>query len=86
MITYSCLTWEFVADTHLMKPQRLQDRVLSVIGNLERPTPVRDWHLAFKVSYVYDYVTKLFMRQAEDILNHENENVRAIGQGEARHR
>jgi hypothetical protein len=35
---------------------------------------------------VYDYITKLCRRQAEVILNHENPNVRAIGQGESRHR
>jgi hypothetical protein len=29
---------------------------------------------------------KLFRQQAEVILNHYNENVRYIGQGEARHR
>jgi acyl transferase domain-containing protein len=32
------------------------------------------------------HITKLCRRQAEVILNHENPNVRAIGQGEARHR
>jgi hypothetical protein len=69
-----------------MKLQRLQNRVLRAIGNLDRRSPVRDLHLAFKIPYVYDYITKLCRRQAEVILNHENPNVRAIGQGEARHR
>jgi hypothetical protein len=63
-----------------MKLQRLQNRVLSDIGNLDMRTPVRDLHLAFKIPYVYDYITKLCRRQAEVILNHENPNVRAIGQ------
>jgi hypothetical protein len=49
-------------------------------------TPVHDVHLAFKIPYVYDYITKLYRRQAEVILNHKNPNVRAIIQGEARHR
>jgi hypothetical protein len=40
--------------------------------------------LTFKIPYVYDYITKLCRRQAEVILNHENPNVHAIGQGEAR--
>jgi hypothetical protein len=31
-------------------------------------------------------MTKLCSQQAEVILNHDNENVRYIGQGEARHR
>jgi hypothetical protein len=43
-------------------------------------------HLAFKIPYVYDYITKLCKRQAEVILNHENPNIRAIGQEEPRHR
>jgi hypothetical protein len=64
----------------------LQNRVLRAIGNLDRHTPVRDLHLAFKIPYVYDYITKLCKRQAEVIVTHENPNVRAIGQGEARHR
>jgi hypothetical protein len=41
--------------------------------------------MAFKIPYVYDYITKLCRQQAEVIQNH-NENVRNIGQGEARHR
>jgi hypothetical protein len=86
IMTYACPTWEFAADTHLMKLQRLQNRVLQAIGNLDRRTPVRDLHLAFKIPYVYDYITKVCRRRAEVILNHENPNVRATGQGEARHR
>jgi hypothetical protein len=43
-------------------------------------------HVAFRVPYVYDYITKLWRRQAEIIHNHENENVRNIGQGETPHR
>jgi hypothetical protein len=47
---------------------------------------VRDMHVTFQVPYVYDYMTKLCRRQAEIIHNHENENVRNIGQGETPHR
>jgi hypothetical protein len=43
--------------THLMKLQLLQNRVLHAIGNLDTCTPVRDLHLAFKIPYVYDYIT-----------------------------
>jgi hypothetical protein len=49
IMTYVCSTWEFAADTHLMKLQRLQNRVLRAIDNLDRRTPVRDLHLAFKM-------------------------------------
>jgi hypothetical protein len=69
-----------------MKLQRLQNRILRAIGKLDRRTPVRDLHLAFKIPYVYDYITNVCRKEAEVILNHENPNVRAIAQGEARHR
>jgi hypothetical protein len=84
-VTLTLTPWP-AADTHLMKLQRLRNRVLRAIGNIDRSTPVRDLHLAFKIPYLYDYVSKLCRRQAEVILNHENPNVRAIGQGEPRHR
>jgi hypothetical protein len=86
IMTYACPTWEFPADTHLMKLQCLENRVLRAISSLDRRTPVCDLHLAFKIPYVYDYITKLCRGQAEVILNHENPNVRAIGQGKDRHR
>jgi hypothetical protein len=43
-------------------------------------------HVAFRVPYVYDYMTKLCRRQVEIINNYENENVRNIEQGETLHR
>jgi hypothetical protein len=41
--------------------------------------------MAFKLPYVYDYMTKLCRQQVEVIENHENA-VRIIGQSEPRHR
>jgi hypothetical protein len=35
IMTYTCPAWEFVADTHLMKLQRLQNKVLRTIGKLQ---------------------------------------------------
>jgi hypothetical protein len=81
-MTYASPAWEFAADTHLLKLQRLQNKVLRTIGKL----PIRDLHLAFQIPYVYDYITKLCRQQAEVIQNHDNENVRSIGQGETPHR
>jgi hypothetical protein len=49
-------------------------------------TSVRDLHVAFQISYVYDYITESCRQQAEVIQNHDNGNVRNIGQGKARHR
>jgi hypothetical protein len=78
--------WEFAADNHLLKLQRLQNKVLSTTGNFSTRTPFRNLHMAFELSYIYDYITKLCRQQAEVIQNRENENVRNIGQGEPRHR
>jgi hypothetical protein len=83
---YASLAWEFAAETHLLKLQRLQSRVLRTIGNFPRRSSIRDMHVAFQVPYLYDYITKLCRRQAEIIHNHENENVRNIGQSETPHR
>jgi hypothetical protein len=84
-MTYASPTWEFAADTYLMKLQRLQNKGFRTIRNFPRRTPVRELHMAFNLPYVYDYVTKLCRQQAEVVLNHDNENVRNIAQGEARH-
>jgi hypothetical protein len=86
VITYACHTWEFAAEFHPLKLQRLQNKVFRTIGNFRKRTSVRDIHKSFHMQYVYDYITKSCRRQAEVIQNHENENVRYIGQGEARHR
>jgi hypothetical protein len=85
-MTYVCPAWDFAADTPLMKLKRLQNRVLRTTGNFPRCTQVRKLHKAFGTPYIYDYITKLSRQQAEVIQNHENANVRNIGQGEARHR
>jgi hypothetical protein len=82
-MTYDSPAWEFAADTQLMKLQRLQNKALRTIGNFPRRTPARDLHMAFKIPYGYDYITKLCSQQAEVVQNHDNENVRNIGQGEA---
>jgi hypothetical protein len=86
IMTYASPAWEFAANTHLLKLQRLKNKVLRATGNSPRRTPVRELHEAFNIPYNYDYITKLCRRQAAVIQNHENVNVHNIGQGEARHR
>jgi hypothetical protein len=86
VMIYAYPARDFAADTHLMKLQRLQNRVLRSTGNFPRRTPVRELHKAFNIPYIHDYITKLSRQQAEVIQNHENANVCNIGQGEARHR
>jgi hypothetical protein len=85
-MTYACPAWEFVAESHLLKLQRLQNRVIRTTGNSPKCTLVRDLPVAFQISYVYDFITKLCRQQAEVIQNHDNENIRNIGQGKAPHR
>jgi hypothetical protein len=69
-----------------MKLQRLQNKVLRTVGSFPRRTPVRDLHMAFEILFVYVYITKLCRQQTAVIQNHDNENVRNIGLGEANHR
>jgi hypothetical protein len=75
-----------VANAHLLKLQRLQNKVLCTTGNFPRCTLIRELHKAFNIPYIYDYNIKLCRQQAQVIQNHKNANVRHIGQGEARHR
>jgi hypothetical protein len=42
--------------------------------------------MAFKLPYIYDYITKLCRQQSEVIQNHENADVRNIGEGEPQYR
>jgi hypothetical protein len=83
---YACPTWENAADVRPLKLQRLQNRVLRATGNRDRRTLVRELHVAFKIPYVYDYITKLCRTQAEVIRKYENPNVRGTGQREAIYR
>jgi hypothetical protein len=85
-MTYGFPAWEFASDTYLLKLQRLQNSVLRTTGSFPRRTPIRELHVAFKMPYVYDFITKLCRQQAEVIQNHTNPNVRNIRQGEAQHR
>jgi hypothetical protein len=64
---YACLTWEFAVDTHLLKLDRLQNKVLHTIGKLPKCTPIRELHMALQV--LYDYLMKLCRQQAVVIQN-----------------
>jgi hypothetical protein len=85
IMTYACSACEFAADTYLLKLQRLLNKVLRTTGNFPRCIWTRDLH-EIKIPYAYDFITKSYRPQTEDIQNHENENVCNIGKGEAQHR
>jgi hypothetical protein len=59
VMTYACTAWGFEADNHLLKLQRLQNKVLRIIGHFPKRTTTRDLHMALKLPYVHDYITKL---------------------------
>jgi hypothetical protein len=73
-------------NTHLLKLQRLQNKVLRTTGNFPRHTPVCELHKAINIPYIYDYISELCRKQAKIIQNNENANIRNIGQGEPLHR
>jgi hypothetical protein len=50
-----------------LKSQRVPNKVLRTTGNLPRRTPTRDLRAAFKIPYIYDFVTKLCRQQVEVI-------------------
>jgi hypothetical protein len=72
-MTYAYFAWELAADTYLLKLQLLQIRALRAIGKFPRCTRLSAFH------------TYTWRQQAEVMQNHENEHIRIIGQGEARH-
>jgi hypothetical protein len=57
VMAYACPAWEFAADTHLLKLQRLQNKVLRTTGNFPRCTPFRDLHTVFNLPYVCCHVS-----------------------------
>jgi hypothetical protein len=77
---YACPTWDYVTDAHFLK---LQCRVLRAIGKLDRHTLIHEMHVAFRIPFVYDYITKLCRMQVEVIPNHRNPIVCDTGQGES---
>jgi hypothetical protein len=79
IITYAWPAWEFAADNHLLQLQRLENKILLATANFPRRRWVRNLHMAFKLPYIYDYITKLSRKQIEVIHIHENANVRNIG-------
>jgi hypothetical protein len=48
-MNYACPAWEFVADTYLTRLHRLQNKSLCTTGNFSRCTPIREFHLAFRI-------------------------------------
>jgi hypothetical protein len=80
-MTYACPACEFAADSHLLKLQPPQNKVLLTVGNFLRRTPVRDMDMVFKLPYIFDCISKLCRQQAEVTQNNENANVYNIGQG-----
>jgi len=71
-MTYACPAWEFAADSHLLKLQRLQNGALRTTGNLPRRTLNGALHLAFKIPYVCDCIIRTHRKQAEVAQDQKN--------------
>jgi hypothetical protein len=82
VLTCACPTREHADDAQSLKFERLQNRALHAVGC----SPARELHVAFKITYLYEYITQLCRKMAEVILNPVNRNICAIGQGEAKHK
>jgi hypothetical protein len=72
VMTKACPFWDFAADTHLIKLQHLENKVLRTTGNFPSRIQVRELKMGFHLPYMHDYMTKLCRREAEVILNHDN--------------
>jgi hypothetical protein len=48
IMAYACCTWKYVADSHFLKQQHLQNQVLRAVGNLDRHTLVHEMRMAPK--------------------------------------
>jgi hypothetical protein len=53
VIMYACPAWELVADTYLLKWQRIQNNILRTIGNFPRCTLISYMYTDFNLPYVY---------------------------------
>jgi len=73
------LPGNFAASTHVLNLLRLKNKVLRTTGNLPERTSNPDLHVAFKIPYVYKFITKLCMQEAKVIQNHDKENHRNTG-------
>jgi hypothetical protein len=84
-MTYARPTWKFAAETHLLKLQRVENRVLRTIGNFPRLTSIHAYSFPSSVRLrLHDKNVQKTSRNHSR--NHGNENVRNIGQGETPHR
>jgi hypothetical protein len=86
IMTYVCPAWKFAADSHLLKFQHLQNKVLCTNGNLPWCILTHDLHVKFKFLYIYDSDTKLCRQQAEVTQNYENVNIRNTGKSKVQNR
>jgi hypothetical protein len=82
---YACPARGFAADTHVLKLQRLQNRVLRSIGNFPRRTSVRELHKAFSIPFVYDYMTKLSRQKSLKIMKMQMFAIRGLNLAAVKH-
>jgi hypothetical protein len=89
---YACHACEFAADTHMLKLQRLQSKVIRTIYKCPRNTPIRDLPKAFQILCVNDLwpnyagnkhnsfiITEICIFEILDKAKPNIENVRGLG-------
>jgi hypothetical protein len=85
VMTYACSAWELEANTYLFKFAAPAKQDYSLHWKFSEVHSGPRFVHGSNLPYVYDYVTKFCRQQEEVIRNHENQHVRSIGQGVARH-
>jgi hypothetical protein len=56
-MVYACPAWEYATDAHLLKLQRLQNRILHTGGKFDRRKPVSEMHMLSKFLRVRSHNT-----------------------------
>jgi heme oxygenase len=67
VVTHACPTWDYAADAHLLKLQRLQNRTIRAIGNLDRYTPATMTSLRHASREAYAAVVSKVTRYRHDL-------------------
>jgi hypothetical protein len=85
IMNYTIPACEFSTDPYVLKLRPLRNKVLATVVTSKR-TLIRELHVAFKIPYVYNFITKLFRQQTYVIQNHQSANIRNLRQGEPMHK
>jgi hypothetical protein len=63
-MTYNCPAWKFAADTHFMKLQRLNNKLLCPTGKFTRRTSTHELSVTFNIS-TYTALSQIYEARKE---------------------